>query len=106
MFLKGFPGGLLVKKKNLPANAGDVCSIQGSGRSSEEENGNPLQYSCLRNPIDRGARWATVLGAAESDTTEHAGTQMFLKADLLKDLRERKTDYKTHFYCAISQDPA
>ena len=63
----GFPGGSVVK--NLPANAGDVCLIPGLGRSLEEGNGNPLQYSCLENPTDRGARWATVHGVAiESDT--------------------------------------
>ena len=67
MFLKGFPGGSVVKK-NLPANAGDVCSIPGLGRSSGEEYGNPLQYSCLENPIDRGAWRATVLGVAKSRT--------------------------------------
>ena len=49
----GFPGGSVVK--NLPANAGDMGSIPGSGRSLEEGNGNPLQYSCLDNPMDRGA---------------------------------------------------
>ena len=46
--------------KNLPANAGDagdLDSILGSGRSSEVGNGNPLQYSCLGNPMDRGAWW-------------------------------------------------
>ena len=53
----GFPGGSVVK--NLPANAGDAGSIPGSGRSPEG-NGNPLQYSCLGNPMDRGAWWATV----------------------------------------------
>ena len=47
----GFPGGSVVK--NLPANAGDVDVIPGSGRSPGEGNGNPLQYSCLENPIDR-----------------------------------------------------
>ena len=54
--LSGFPGGLAVK--NLPAKAGDVRdtgSILGSGRSSGGGHGNPLQYSCLENPIDRGA---------------------------------------------------
>ena len=45
--------------KNLPANAGDAGSIPGSGRSPEG-NGNSLQYSCLGNPMDRGAWWATV----------------------------------------------
>ena len=41
--------------KNLPISVGDVDSINGSGRSLGEENGNPLQYSCLGNPMDRGA---------------------------------------------------
>ena len=57
--------------KNLPANAettGDTVSIPRLGRSAGEENGNPLQYSCLENPMDRGAWWATVRGAAESQT--------------------------------------
>ena len=59
--------------KNLLANAGDIkdmCSIPGSGRSPEEGNGNPLQYSCLENPMDGGAWQATVHSLAESDTTE------------------------------------
>ena len=56
--------------KNSPANAGDVGLIPGSGRSSREGNGNPFQYSCLENPVDRGALWATVQGVTkESDTT-------------------------------------
>ena len=46
--------------KNLPANAGDGGLIPGSGRSPGEGNGNPLQYSCLENSMDRGAWWATV----------------------------------------------
>ena len=54
----GFPGGSVVK--NLPANAGDVGSIPGLGRSATEENGNPLQYSCLDKPMDRRAWLATV----------------------------------------------
>ena len=55
-----FPGGSLVK--NLPVNAGDVGLIPGSGRCPEVGNGNPLWYSCLGNPLDRGAWWATVHG--------------------------------------------
>ena len=61
---EGFPGGSVVK--NPPANAGDVGSVPGSWRSSEERNGSPLQHSCLRNPTDRGAWWATVHGVAKS----------------------------------------
>ena len=49
-----FQGGSIVK--NLPANAGDTSSIPGSGRYPREGNGNPLQYSCLENPMDRGGR--------------------------------------------------
>ena len=60
--------------KNLPVNASDVRnlgSIPGWERSSEGENGNPLQYSCQENPRDGGAWWATVHGVTkESDTTE------------------------------------
>ena len=69
------------KKKNLPANAGDAgdaCSIPGSGRSPGEGNGNPLQYSCLGNPVDRGARRATVHGVVESGTTERLSTHILL----------------------------
>ena len=49
-------------------NAGDPGSIPGSGRSPGEGNGNPLQYSCLENPMARGAWWATVHGVAKSQT--------------------------------------
>ena len=68
--LGGFPGGALVVK-NLPANTGDVGLIPGSGRSPGLGNGNPLQYSGQRNPMDRGAWWTTVCGVAKiPDTTE------------------------------------
>ena len=64
-----FPGGSVIN--NLSANAGDVGSIPGSGRSPGEENGNPLQYSCLENSIDRGAWLATVHEVTELNTTKH-----------------------------------
>ena len=57
--------------KNPPANAGDVRdtgSIPGSGRFPVGGHGNPLQYSCLENPLDRGAWWATVHRVAKSQT--------------------------------------
>jgi len=64
-----FPGGTVVK--NLPTNAGDtkdMSSIPGSERSPRIGNGNPLQYSFLENPTDRGAWWATVHGVTKSQT--------------------------------------
>ena len=60
---QGFPCGSAVK--NPPASAGDMNSIPGSERSPREGNGNPLQYSCLENPTDRGAWWATVHGVTK-----------------------------------------
>ena len=64
----GFPGGSVIK--NLPANAGDVGWIPGLERSLRGGRGNRLQYSCLENPMDRGAWRATGHGVTESDTTE------------------------------------
>ena len=54
--------------KNLPATQADLSSIPGSERSPGEGNGNPLQYSCLENPMDRGIWWATVHGVKKSQT--------------------------------------
>ena len=67
IFQGGFPGGSVVK--NPPANAGDVGSVPRLGRCPGKGHGNPLQYSCLENPMDWGAWRATVHGFAESDTT-------------------------------------
>ena len=64
---------LLLSLKNLPDNAGDERDsglIPGLGKSPGEENGNPLQYSCLENPMGRGSWQATVHGVAESGTTD------------------------------------
>ena len=58
MFIWGFPGGSAIK--NLPANAGDMGSIPGWERSPGEGNGNLLQYSCLKNSMDRGA-WQAIV---------------------------------------------
>ena len=62
----GFQSGSVLK--NPPANAGDAGLIPGSGRSSGEGNGNPLQYSCLQNPMDGGAWQATLHGVIKSQT--------------------------------------
>ena len=65
-FSLGFSGGSAVK--NLPASAGDRDLVPGARRSLGEENGNPLQNSCLGNPTGRGAWWAVVHGVAKSRT--------------------------------------
>ena len=68
--ISDFPGGLVVK--HPPVNmekvrdARDAGLIPGSERSPGGEHGNPLQYSCLENPMDRGASWATVHGVAKT----------------------------------------
>ena len=68
LLIQVFPGGSVVK--NPPANAGHSGLIPGAGKSFGEGNGNPLQYSCLENLLDKGAWWATVHGFAEkSDMT-------------------------------------
>ena len=70
--LPGFPGGSVAK--NPPANAEDSAAILGSGRSPGEGNDNPRQYSCLENPMGRGAWGSTEelqsMGSQELDTTE------------------------------------
>ena len=62
------PGGS--DSKDSTCNAGDLDLILESGRSPGGGHGNPLQYFCLENPMDRGGWWATVHGVTESDTTE------------------------------------
>ena len=75
---EGFPGGSLVK--NLPADAGDVGSNPGWGRSPGGGNDNPLQYACLGHSTDRGVWWAAVHGVVkESDVTK----QLSMHARLL-----------------------
>ena len=62
----GFPGGS--DDKESACSAGDLGSVLGSGRSPEEGNGNPLQYTCLENAMDRGVWWATIHGVTKSWT--------------------------------------
>ena len=62
---QGFPGG---SDSKFACNTGDPDSILGLRRSAGEGNGNPLQYSCLGNPMDRGTWWTTVHGVAKSQT--------------------------------------
>ena len=85
----GFPGGSLVK--NPPANAGHTASIPGSERPSGEGNGDPLQDSCLENPSNGGAWWATVYGVAQSRTrlkqlSSSSSSRTSLVAQLIKNL--------------------
>ena len=70
---RGFTGGSVVK--NPSAKAGDVGSVPELGRSPGEGNGNPAQYSCLVNAMDRGAWWVTVHGAAKSQTRQQQWTR-------------------------------
>ena len=70
IIIKGFPGGIVVK--NPLASAGYIRYVSlfpEPGRFPGGEHGNSLQYSCLENPMDRGAWWATVHGVAKSQTT-------------------------------------
>ena len=64
VLLEGFPGGTVVK--NLPTDAGDISLIPGQGDSPGVANGNPLQYSCLENSMDKGAWRATFYGVTKS----------------------------------------
>ena len=106
--------------KESTYNAGDVCSILGLRRSSVGQHGNPLQYSCLENLMDRGARWATVHRVAKSRTwlkwlSTHACQWLGLWALTAEDLRlipgwrtklQQDTEWqkkkKNHFICISS----
>ena len=68
----------LISGKESTCNAGDLGSIPGSGRSTGEGNGYPLQYSCLDNSIDRGAWWATIHGVTKSWMTERLTVSLSL----------------------------
>ena len=71
LFTIGLPGGAAVKNPPAKADAENTGSVLGSGRSFGEGNGNPLQDSCIKNPMDRGAWWAVVHGVTiELDTIE------------------------------------
>ena len=84
----GFPASSMVM--NLPANVGDVGSVPGSGRSLGEGNGNPLQYSCLGNSMDRGAWRATVHGVAKgSDTAYQLNNNHLFLARTVADMGRR-----------------
>ena len=94
---KGFAGGITVK--NLPASAGDirdVGSIRGLGSSPGGGHNIPLQYSCLENPMDRGAWQAVVHKVAELNTTKHSCTHTYKTSIcvLTSELQERKNTWK------------
>ena len=91
--------------KNSPANAEDANPIPGSGRSLGKGNGNPLQYSCWENSMDRGAWWATVPGVSkESDTIEqlsmHANSYFTI---ILWSIKGFHLDYIVHLASTLQK---
>ena len=95
-FKWGFPGGSVVK--NPPANAGDAGSIPGPGRSPGERNGNPLQHSCLGNPMDRGAWRATVHGVTKEFNSTWRLNNNKLLLNKLEAFQENQLSYRLS-YC-------
>ena len=98
----GFLGGSVIK--NLPANARearDAGSIPGLGRSPGGGHGNPLQYSCLENPMDRGAWWATVHGVAKS-RTQLKRLSMYACTTLIQKVSEKRWSMKEHVTAYMS----
>ena len=91
----GFPGGSEVKAS--ACKAGDLGSIPGSGRAPGEGNGNPLQYSCLENPMEGGAWWATVHGTAKSCTWLSERLQFMRRG--VKGAASYETDISVKNYC-------
>ena len=87
--------------KNLPANTGDLGLTRGSGRPPRGGNGNPLQYSCLENPMDRGASWATVRGVTKSQTQLRGHMSQYLAKEQQRNHRKKiimiKVEMKERF---------
>ena len=80
----GFPGGTSGKESICQCRrCKSHSAVPGLGRPPGEGNGTPLQYACLENPMDKGAWWATVRGATESDTIDHAHTHTSWSAQML-----------------------
>ena len=75
-YLEGVP--VASDGKESVSNVGDSGSIPGLGRSPGEENGNPIEYSCLENPMDRGAWWAMVHEVTKRDMTELLNTHIHI----------------------------
>ena len=94
---RGFPGSS--DGKASAYNEGDLGSIPGLGRSPGEGNGNPLQYSCLENPMDRGAWWATTCGVTKSQTWLSDFTSLHLEIEMDP---FRKYKWYKSFYLHVS----
>ena len=106
MFTLGFPAGSVIKESACNAGtAGDTRSIPGSGRSPGGGHGNPLQYSCLENPMDRAAWRAIVHGVAELDMTEatqhtHRHTCAYFRKKIL--VQKKKKVFSQYHHSAIT----